>query len=213
MIRKTAAITAASIAGVVLAGSAAVGANIGILDAADDTGLGTLSAEAAISAPAETTGATVELDPSPATSEVTVAPTDDSGVQSFAVDAAGTVDLETDDSGLHVKAVHANDGWSWQETASGPNAVAITFTSGGDTLEFVAALNADGSIDAGVDRPIFTSAPAAASSPSPATAGTYEDDDEYEHDEDHDEYEDHDDDEHDDDEHEDHEHEGSEDDD
>ena len=201
MIRKTAAITAASIAGVVLAGSAAVGANIGILDAADDTGLGTLSAEAAISAPAETTGATVELDPSPATSEVTVAPIDDSGVQTFAVDAAGTVDLETDDSGLHVKAVHATDGWSWQETASGPNAVAITFTSGGDTLEFVAALNADGSIDAGVDRPIFTSAPAAASSPSPATAGTYEDDDEHEDDE----HEDH--------EHEDHEHEGGDDDD
>ena len=141
MIRKTAAITAASIAGVVLAGSAAVGANIGILDAADETGLGTLSAEAAISAPAETTGATVGLDPNPATSEVTIAPTDDSGVQTFAVDAAGTVDLETDNSGLHVKAVHATDGWSWQETASGPNAVAITFTSGGDTLEFVAALN------------------------------------------------------------------------
>ena len=55
-----------------------------------------------------------------------------------------------------MKAVHANDGWSWQETASGPNAVAITFTSGGDTLEFVASLNADGSIDARVDRPIVT---------------------------------------------------------
>ena len=69
MIRKTAAITAASIAGVVLAGSAAVGANIGILDAADDTGLGTLSAEAAISAPAEpstTTAPSTTVPPSTA---------------------------------------------------------------------------------------------------------------------------------------------------
>jgi hypothetical protein len=207
MIRKTAAITAASIAGVVLAGSAAVGANIGILDAADDTGLGTLSAEAAISAPADNTGATVELDPSPATSAVTIAPSDDSGVQTFAVDVAGTVDIETDSSGLHVKAVHPNDGWSWQETTGGPNAVALTFTSGGDTLEFVASLNADGSLDARVDRPVVTS-----SSPSvttPAATGGY-DDDEYDHDDDHEEDEDHDED----DDHDDHDnHEGGEDDD
>jgi hypothetical protein len=209
MIRKTAAITAVSIAGVVLAGSAAVGANIGILDAADETGLGTLSAEAAISTPADSTVTTVTSDPSPATSAVTVAPSD-AKVQTFAVDAAGTVDIETDDSGLHVKAVHANDGWTWEEASSGPDAVTLTFTSGGDTLEFVASLSPDGSIDARVDRPIVTSTSPRATTPAPAfdAVGGYEDDD--------DEYEGHDDDgddDHEDDDHEEDEHEGRDDDD
>ena len=51
MIHRTASITAASIAGVILAGGAAVGANVGILNAADNSELGSLSADATISTP------------------------------------------------------------------------------------------------------------------------------------------------------------------
>ena len=207
MIRKTAAITAASIAGVMLAGTAAVGANIGILNAADDTGLGTLSAEAAMSATAEPTATTVRPDPSPTTSEAGPADANDEPrVQTFAVDAAGTIDVELDDAGLHVKAVDANDGWSWKEADSESGTLAVTFTSGDEELEFLAALTADGSIAARVDQPVVTQRPVPAPTPSPAPspapasppapAAGYDDDDEYEYedehedeDEDHDEYE------------------------
>ncbi len=188
MIRKTAAVTAASIAGVVLAGTAAVGANIGILDAADDNGLGTLSAEATMSATAEPAHTTVRSDPSPTTSETVSADANGTPrVQTFAVDAAGTIDVELDDDGLHVKAVDANDGWSWKEIDREPGTLAVTFTSGDETLEFLAALTPDGSIAARVDRPVVTQRPApapassATASPAPAsppapTAG-YDDDD------------------------------------
>jgi len=63
MVRRTAAITAASIAGVILAGGAAIGANIGILNAADDSKLGDLSAEAAVASPVSI-GANIEADDS-----------------------------------------------------------------------------------------------------------------------------------------------------
>ena len=198
MIRKTAVVTAASIAGVMLAGTAAVGANIGILNAADDTGLGTLSAEAAISATAEPTATTVQPDPSPATSMVVPADASDAPrVQTFTVDAAGTIDVELDDAGLHVKAVDANDGWSWKEADSESGTLAVMFTSGDEKLEFLAALTPDGSIAARVDQPVVTQRPAPtpsaalnpAPAPAPAPAAGY-DDDEYEHeDDDHDEYE------------------------
>ncbi len=188
MIRRTAAVTAASIAGVVLAGSAAVGANIGILDAADDTGLGTLSADAAIATPVDSDVTTTMPDTTPSPSAVTVLPIDDSAQQTFAVDVAGTVDIEADESGLEVKAVHANDGWTWQKTSRRHDAVTLTFSSGSDTLEFVASLAADGSIDARVDRPIVTSTSPRATPPAPYPAPSGgSTDDEYEddhHDED-----------------------------
>ena len=180
MIRKTAAITAASIAGVILAGGAAVGANIGILNAADDNALGDLSAEAPIT--------TLYTEPT-ATVQPIVNSTDSNGSsQSFGVDTAGTVEIDTDGSGLQLSDVRTNQGWSWQETRTDQNAVTVTFTSGADTLEFTATQNDDGTISASVDRPIITAAP----SQTPATP-TYSDDeyDEYEDDEyDDDEYED-----------------------
>lgn len=170
MIRKTAAITAASIAGVILAGGAAVGANIGILNAADDNALGDLSAEAPITTPYAEPTATVQP---------IVNSTDSNGSnQSFAVDTAGTVEIGTEGSGLQLSDVRTNQGWSWQETSTDQNAVTVTFTSGADTLEFTATQNDDGTISASVDRPVITAAP----SQTPATP-TYSDDD-------HDEYED-----------------------
>jgi hypothetical protein len=198
MIRKTAAITAASIAGVIIAGGAAVGANIGILNAADDNSLGNLSADM------PTTTTTVEV---PASLPPTIDDISDSSdtAQSFAVDVAGTVEVQTSNGGLELGDVRTNQGWSWEETSSDNNAVIVIFTSGTDTLEFSATANADGTISASVDRPSIAPAqtPAATSSPS------YRDDDEYDDDDD-DRYED-DDDDYDYDEHD--EHEGRDDDD
>lgn len=186
MIRKTAAITAASIAGVIIAGGAAVGANIGILNAADDNSLGNLSAQAPITTPA-------------IASTTTLAPfvkvTDSSGsTQSFMVDTAGTVEVRVDDSGLHFSDVRTNQGWSWEKPSdSDKGTITVTFTSGVDKLEFSAALNDDGTISASVDRPISTSAPTQATvNSSPGYSDDDDDDlDEYEDkDDDHDEFDD-----------------------
>ena len=46
MLKKRTVVTSLSIAAIVLAGGAAVAANVGILSAADDTPIGTLSAQA-----------------------------------------------------------------------------------------------------------------------------------------------------------------------
>ena len=181
MIRKTAAITAASIAGVILAGGAAVGANIGILNAADNNSLGNLSAEAPITSPS--------IEP-PTTLAPIVAVSDSNGSsQSFTVDVAGTVEVDFDDTGVHLSDVRTNQGWSWEETSTDSGSVAVTFTSGADTLEFSATPNDDGTINASVDRPIVT--PATAQPPAVSSSRNYSDDDhdEYE-DDDHDEYED-----------------------
>lgn len=168
MIRKTAAITAASIAGVILAGGAAVGANIGILNAADDNLLGDLSAEAPITTPFT----------EPTATEQPIANLSDSdgSTQSFAVDTAGTVEVETDGSGLRLSDVRTNQGWSWQETSSDSRTVKVTFSSGSDNLEFTATTNDDGTISASVDRPIITPPQATNSS----TTYHSDDDDEFE---------------------------------
>lgn len=179
MVRKTAAITAAAIAGVILAGGAAVGANIGILNAADNSALGELSAEAPLATP--------NLEPEAVVQPVSATSDSDSSTQSFTVDAAGMVDLELDDNGLRVDDVRTNQGWTWEDTSVDDSVVTITFTSGADALEFSAATNTDGSISASVDRPIIT--PSQNPTPANGTTATYSDDhyDEYD---DHDEYED-----------------------
>lgn len=165
MLRKTAAFTAASIAGVILAGGAAVGANIGILNAADSNALGQLSAEATLDVPTDTTPL-----------GQTLVSTDQSNVQSFTVDVAGTVSVETTDSGLRLVEVAANPGWTWEDTTSSADAVTVSFTSGSDTLEFAAVLNADGTIEPSVNRPATaTSQPSAVTSNGPTSS--FSDDD------------------------------------
>jgi hypothetical protein len=161
MLRKTAAFTAASIAGVILAGGAAVGANIGILNAADSNELGQLSAEAPLDAPTETTSL-IRL----------VAPIDESNVHTYSVDIAGAVSVETTGSGLRLVEVGANPGWTWEDTTSRADAVTVTFTAAGDTLEFEAELLADGTIEPSVTRP---AAPSAV--PPNGTASSFDDDD------------------------------------
>jgi hypothetical protein len=147
MLRKTAAFTAASIAGVILAGGAAVGANIGILNAADSNALGQLSAEAPLDVPTDTTPLIQ-----------TVASTDQSNVHTFTVDIAGTVSVESTDTGLRLVEVAANPGWTWEDTTSSADAVNVTFRSGGDTLEFAAVMKADGTIEPSVNRPALATA-------------------------------------------------------
>ncbi len=214
MIRQTAAITAASIAGVVLAGGAAVGANIGILNAGADTDLGTLSAEVPITAEAISTTTTE----------------DSPDAQWYTADEGGDIEVMLDGATITLGTVLPNEGWSWQQLSTPAGSLSLELRSADDLLVFTANQLRNGEIAAEVVRiidptddsattavssgPAPTVAPAAPASaparnPQPLAASpapTYRDDDEYEaeyDDDDHDEYDDdeYDDDEYDDDDH------------
>jgi hypothetical protein len=185
--RRRSVITAAAIAGVALAASAAIGANIGLLSAADDSEIGNLSATGNL-ASAGTQTVDVYVDDPASTTTPTLTTQTAEGLE-FAVDAAGTVSIIETSDGIGLGDVVANPGWTWNVAQSDASALTVTFTDGTRTLEFHASVDSNGAIAAAVNEPILVAAPNGS-------------------DDDHG-----DDDEHEDDEHEGEEHEGGEDDD
>ena len=202
---RTTLVTAAAIAGVLIAGTAAVAANIGILNAADDSTLGELAAtdELLPSEPASlpTTVATVATTAPSSTAPETTLPT---GVaQQYDIEGAGSVWLMTTTSGLALDHVEAVPGWSPLLSQGDLRSLRVDFTNGDRTIVFTASLGADGIVVVDVTEPstVIARAPSAGATQSPAgatpTAGSGDDDhddhDEYEDDEyeddDHDEYE------------------------
>ena len=233
MNRRSTLITSAAIAGVMLAGTTAVAANIGILNTADDDPIGGLSAAAEVTtsaepAPAPTAreGQVIDVyidEPVPSTPLPEGASEPDAADQEFAVDDAGSVIVHRTNSGIRVGDVTVEAGWAWSSTQTSPTELTIEFTSGDATYVFYASLAPDGTIDARVDQPIVRTvqvaappAPASSSAPAAAppggsTSGYDENDDDYD---DYDDYDDDDDDERDErDEDEEDEHEGGDDDD
>ena len=211
-IGRTSLITAAAIAGVVFAGAVAVGANIGILNAADDSEIGSLSAAGDL-VPADTQVVDVYLDEPTASTAATTstmvdsAANDSAVAQEFAVDVAGTVGVVPTAGGVRLGDVVANPGWTWSLAQSDPSALTVTFTAntstgGVRTLHFTASIGPDGTITAAVEEPIVSVSPT-------APPAQFQDDDDDHDDDDHDEDDDHDDDP----DHEDEEHEGGDDDD
>jgi hypothetical protein len=195
---RTSLVTAAAIAGVLVAGTAAVAANIGILNAADSSTFGELSVtDELVSAGASATGV--------ATTAITT-PTA-GGVQRYDIDTAGSVWVATTTSGLAIDHVEAASGWSSALSQSDLGSLQVDFTNGDRTIVFTATLADDGRVVADVTEPTDTG-----SSQSVGATPVYDD----EHDDD-EQYDDHDDedDEHDDedDEHDDDEHDGADDDD
>ncbi len=139
MIRQRAAITAASIAGVVLAGGTAVGANIGILNAADDSEMGNLSAEVPITAAAADTS-------------TTTANTEQAASQWYTADGAGDIEVTVDGDSVGLGAVLTNQGWTWESRPSPDGSVVVRFKSADDELVFTAEQTDDGRVAAGVER-------------------------------------------------------------
>ncbi len=180
MQRRNALIAAGSVAAVVLTAATAVGANMGILSAADETPLGTLVATVPV-AVAEPEVIDVYVDDALGSSD----PATSLASQEFAVDAAGTVVLDSSASMLRLGAVNANEGWAWSSSQTSGTELLVTFVSDSGNLELVAALGPDGSIQARVDRPVVVTQETS-NTIAPATA-SYSDDD---HDDD-DSYEDH----------------------
>ncbi len=208
---RTSLITTVAIAGVIVAGSAAIAANIGILTAADDSPLGELSATELVAAePASSVAATTTSTTSTTTPAV-------GATSDYVVDDAGMVSLLASDSGLVLVAATASDGWTPALSQSGPTSLTVVFTNGSRTVVFSATLGADGSIVADVTEPMSVSGSTPTGSitiPTLASSsGSYDDDSSDDSYEDHDSEDDDSFDDDDEDEDEEHEYEGAEDDD
>ncbi|MDO8364058.1 MAG: hypothetical protein Q7V88_14265 [Actinomycetota bacterium] len=165
---RTRLITVISIIAVGIAGATAVSANVGILNSSADSSVGNVSAS---DLTADTQVVDVYLDQLTTT---TVIASPATGVQEFAVDVAGTVAVAATDTGIRLDSATPAAGWTWSLAQTSSTELMVTFTDGTRTFEFIATLNADGTIAASVNEPIIT--PAA-----PATGGGYEGDDGDEH--------------------------------
>ena len=179
MLKKPAIVTSLSIAGIVLAGGAAVGATVGILNAGDNNPMGTLSAEADIATTAPST--------SPGSSTTTAASTT-STRQRFAVEKAGEVEVLNLADKLTLGKTLPAPGWRAAPGTTTPTSVEVTFTSGADKLVFTATLGADGTVSGAATRPGQPAQPAtlAAATPPSAERGDDHEDKNKDHGADHD---------------------------
>jgi len=170
-LRRTRLLTAASVIVVVLAGAAAVGANVGILDSAAETPTGKLSAAGELTGAGGASaagGSSPAGVPSPVSSVVVPG----SGARQFAVDAAGTVTVSGSAGGLRLESVAPASGWRWTATQSTAWMLLITFTDGTRILEFVASSAADGTVSATVTEPGSSATGSSARAASSVAAGS-----------------------------------------
>jgi hypothetical protein len=190
---RTSLVTAAAVAGVLIAGTAAVAANIGILDSADDSAIGDLAAtdELLPTADAGTTPSTTM-----AVTEVTAPPTTAAGpaVQQYDIEATGTVWVATTRSGIALDHVDTMDGWIAALSQNDLRSLQVLFTNGDRTVVFTAALGDDGSVIVDVTEPttVVAATPGgatAAGSTSSASSSSQYDDDHDDHEYDSHEYE------------------------
>jgi hypothetical protein len=142
MISRTALVTTASIAAVVLAGSFAMGANLGLFDRVEDpSGVGQLQLAEVQAAPTTpgATGGTSAME--------------QWSTQDYDVDGAGIVSLRWRSGTLEVARAEAATGWNAVvEPSASPDTAAAAFTSTtGSVYRFSAQLHADGSVQAAVD--------------------------------------------------------------
>ena len=209
MNRGTSFIAAAAVTGVVLAGTTAVAANVGLLNSVDRD-----VADASVVTTTPIDVAPVTADPQvidiyiedPVVSTVPLVPetVPESLSQAFNVEAAGTVTVAPTATGVLLDGVTVAEGWNWTMVQPSPVKLEVMFSSGDTTYVFYASLAPDGSITARVDQPIVKIVQGAAPSSSTgssrsapaATAparGHYEDDHDDDDDDDHDDHDDHDD--------------------
>jgi hypothetical protein len=187
---RTTLITAVAVAGVLIAGTAAVAANIGILNASNDSSIGSLSATDDL-LPSTTLDAGVpmvlEIATPTSTSDTTRTPaTTAVAGGSYVVDDAGTVSVTATPGGLALVDAAAKPGWTPAATQPDPLSLRVAFDNGTRTVVFTATLNADGTIVADVTEPVIV-AGATPNNPvaPPTTIGTsHSDDDQYESDDD-----------------------------
>jgi hypothetical protein len=190
---------------VLLAGSAAVAANIGILNAADSSTIGDLAATDDL-LPAAGAGIS--------TTTYTSAPHGDA-TQQYDIAGTATVWVMTTTSGLALDHVVAEPGWNPTLTQTDLRSLRVDFVNGDRTIVFTAAIGDDNVVVVDVTEPttIVAATPSAPGATTdtidPTASDRHDDDRDDDRDEDHDD--DHDDDR--DDDHDGHEYEGADDDD
>jgi hypothetical protein len=143
MAHRTALIAAGSIAVVIVAGTIAVGANLGILNAADSHPVGKLSASTSIPATQTTPAAVAE----PVVAAAAVP-------QQYVIKKAGSVSVTLDKSGLRLSDVTPVRGWTWALAQTRDSKLTVTFKRKSATYTFVAVRGPHDSIVARVDHPI-----------------------------------------------------------
>ncbi len=166
----------------VLAGGAAVAANVGILGAANGDSIGQLTSSGGIgfadpAAPAVTNTPATSVVAEPAAEVPAAADT-----QLFRVGDVGTVAVVRTADGITLGDVTPEPGWLWAPSTTPDGHVVVTFAAGNDRLVFSAAVGPDGTVAAHVDQlavPQATSQTAStpASPPAPASQVTDDDDD------------------------------------
>ena len=188
---RTSFVTAAAITAVLVAGSAAVAANIGILNAADSSAIGDLAATdqllpAAGAVPATPT-AMVEVPVTSSHTATTMPPA--TGPQRYDIANTGSVWVITTTSGLALDHVVAEPDWTPVMSQGDLRSLRVDFTNGDRTIVFTAALADDGSVTVDVTEPttVVASAPTNAGAQSTArvaptpTTPSYSDDENDEH--------------------------------
>ena len=167
---RAALITAGSIALVIFAGAVAVGANLGILNAADSRPFGKLSAAADVQTAASRVVRVYASEKRPAEP------------QQYVIKKAGTVSVAATKKSLRLADVTTRPGWKWTLAQTADSKLTVTFKSSTTTYTFVAALDRHGTIAARVDKPVarvvttassgsgvaYPAAPAASVAPSAA---------------------------------------------
>ena len=163
---RAALITAGSIALIIFAGAVAVGANLGILNAADSRPFGKLSAAADV----QTTA--------PEVVRVYASEKTPTEPQQYVIKGAGTVSVAATKHSLRLADVTARPGWKWTLAQTADPRLTVTFKSSTATYTFVATLDGKGAIVARVDKPVTrvvttaSSGSGATSSAAPATGAT-----------------------------------------
>jgi hypothetical protein len=141
---RTALVAAGSIAAVIFAAAVAVGANLGILNAADSRPVGNLSASAAV----KVVGA------QPDAAQTTP--------QKYVIRKAGTVSVAVMKSGLRLVDVTTRPGWRWTLEQTANRRLRVTFKSGSTIYRFLTVMRRHGRIMARVDHPVTKVVPYAA---------------------------------------------------
>lgn len=193
---RTTLITVAAIVGVLTAGTAAIAANIGILNSTGDSAIGALSAtddlvettppeanvQAMVEAPS-TSATTTTTEPAPTT---TAAPG-----SSYVVDEAGTVSVIATAEGVALLSTVPNPGWTAVPAQSDPLSLTVTFDNGTRTVVFTAQLGSGGEIVADVTEPVVVAGPqpsrtsTATQSATTGYGSSHDDDYEDDHEDDH----------------------------
>ena len=146
---RTTLITSVAVAGVLIAGTAAVAANIGILNASNDSVIGSLSATEDL-VPSTTLDIAV-----PTSTPASIPGRTETAEASYVVDDAGTVSVSTTSDELTLVDAAGKPGWTPTATQPDPLSLRITFDNGTRTLVFTARLGDDGAIVAEVTEPVI----------------------------------------------------------